>query len=610
MKQKNKLIVLLICLSVLLSGISPVFAEFEQAYTLGDNVMIDGGFEEGLWDFDKTSVFSEDLATIKTGEKSLKVTAEKTNEKLVSPEIELKENKKYRLGVWVKSMDLTPKGAVTIGLEQFTGAGYEKIASETFGGTVDWEYAGIYTSSSVSGRVRVFIETKSESRGTLWVDDISLSALTQVVFEAEGENNTQEKTMFSDIAGSEYKQEIEIVASLGLMDSNTDMFLPGEGITRGEFAHIVTKLLGINYDLSYDKVIYTDVDAANKFYGAVSYVTDMGLMSGFSDNTFRPSEQITFSQAIKVFVSMLNLDEYAKARGGYPNGYIDIAGSAELLRGIKTQNDLVTKELMATLICNLLEAESYDKGVNGISLEKSTAFSEKYLDITTGEGIITANGYTGLSSSVGCSEGLVLIGDAEFYGNLSSASEYLGQNVKYYAKETDDESVLLYVYPEDNEILEIDARDIDDAKLTEDRQFAIYWYNENGKVKEEKIDINTDVIYNGIFNNVPQAKDFMPEVGSVTLIDNNHDGEYDVVFVKSQIIYRVSDVSASRGFITDANDKPQLKFERTDKYEPQIIKDGEVVTLEHIKKDDILYVERSKKSSGDELTTIYVYNNQ
>lgn len=57
MKQKNKLIVLLICLSVLLSGISPVCAEFEQAYTLGDNVMIDGGFEEGFWDFDKTSVF-------------------------------------------------------------------------------------------------------------------------------------------------------------------------------------------------------------------------------------------------------------------------------------------------------------------------------------------------------------------------------------------------------------------------------------------------------------------------------------------------------------------------------------------------------------------------
>ena len=80
-------------------------------------------------------------------------------------------------------------------------------------------------------------------------------------------------------------------------------FRPDNQITRAEFVKLVNKYFGFN-----DKGIsnFKDINQKNWYYNDVCIAIQAGYINGYEDNTFRPDNLITREEAAKIIVSIKN----------------------------------------------------------------------------------------------------------------------------------------------------------------------------------------------------------------------------------------------------------------------------------------------------------------
>ena len=99
------------------------------------------------------------------------------------------------------------------------------------------------------------------------------------------------KTDFSDTAGHWAKGAINDLSSRLIVNGvGQNTFKPDKAITRAEFAAIVVKALGLEPKGSAD---FTDVKTPDWFTGYVGTAGSKGLISGYSDGSFKPNQKIT-----------------------------------------------------------------------------------------------------------------------------------------------------------------------------------------------------------------------------------------------------------------------------------------------------------------------------
>ena len=72
------------------------------------------------------------------------------------------------------------------------------------------------------------------------------------------------------------------------------------------------------------KDVPNDKDTA-WYYTAVTELATAGILGGFEDNTFRPSEAVTYGQALKMIMKAAGYDEIAPTGSHWASGYLDRA---------------------------------------------------------------------------------------------------------------------------------------------------------------------------------------------------------------------------------------------------------------------------------------------
>ena len=99
-------------------------------------------------------------------------------------------------------------------------------------------------------------------------------------------------------------------------------FVPEANITRGEaaamFARLFKEYPGLDYNY---KKYYTDVDESYWGFKEVAYLSEFGILSGYSDGTFRPNNKITRAEFVKIAESFealtWGLSPYNDVDGGH-----------------------------------------------------------------------------------------------------------------------------------------------------------------------------------------------------------------------------------------------------------------------------------------------------
>lgn len=407
---------------------------------------------------------------------------------------------------------------------------------------------------------------------------------------------------YTDINESKYKNEILLMSDLGFADKYQDRkYNPLVPVTRGEFAQVVCRILNLSANTA-DEVYFDDVSVDNKYSGEISALYSRGIISG-GGGSFRPNDFITMNEAVTILVRMLGYDDYAKALGGYPAGYIKTAENINLLKGV-TQVTVLRKEDMAKLVSNGLQAtflKINNINAGSIDYDEVKGILSETADIYYSEGTVEANGSTTLYSPaavVGFDK--VMINDTVFSIGDTYANALLGIKCRYFYKINDDDSyTLAAIRPCANfEQLIIEDRDL---KIYNDR---IEYTLENKKSKKININSKTNIIYNGkaleyTLEETVQAKNVI----KVRAVDNG--GGYETIFIDEYDNCIVGSVDRDKMIIHDTNTNDNIEIDNG-KNSVLIVVDGRIGDFSDLNSGDRLMVYKSKTKSESNLIRIYI----
>ena len=128
-------------------------------------------------------------------------------------------------------------------------------------------------------------------------------------------------------------------------------------VTREYLAYSLTKLVLGDAKLEPVDTVYADVTKDNPFSGYINHVSDLGLMTGSGDGYFRPEEPVTLTAVMKTVVKLLGYEPMAEYKGGWPNGYTNVAQTLKLYSGIDVTKKELTFADLKEIFANVLDTD-------------------------------------------------------------------------------------------------------------------------------------------------------------------------------------------------------------------------------------------------------------
>ncbi|MBQ2897855.1 MAG: S-layer homology domain-containing protein [Clostridia bacterium] len=421
-------------------------------------------------------------------------------------------------------------------------------------------------------------------------------------------------TTFSDVTeSSKYKTAIYTLNDFGIIlgDAGSDTFRPQANISREEFSVIMTRVLGLGaLNVSVTDYPFPDVipsTSADWSIKATKIAYDLGIIKGFEDGTFRPKEKVTFEQAVKMIVCTLGYEASALNQGGWPTGYITVARGFGILNNAETaHSEPASREIIAQLIANSLEVPLADTEVSA----NRTLLSEK-LKYTESTGVVTGiYGKALKSNATGIEEDEVQVDyNKKFKVGNTSAKEYFGKEIKYYYNNDGANNILVSArLTNRNSEVTVSSDQIKELYAT---KLEYYPNSDNASTYETYAFESSSVsgIYNGKYvSEITQS--LKPDSGSITLIDNNGNGMYDVVIIDSSEVYVVSAVDTAKKIVYNAYNQAQsLNLSEGSQIDVTITKSGSEVEFSQIKKGDVLLVSASLSPIGRQAYNVEIVTN-
>lgn len=376
-----------------------------------------------------------------------------------------------------------------------------------------------------------------------------------------------------------------LLIKLGILEDREDLDY-SQNVTRAEFAKLVSKLN--NLDGTGTNVYFSDVTEENEYYGYIADLVELGFIDGYSGK-FRPDEAITYNEASKLLIATLGYSEYAKLNGGYPNGYISLMTVFDIKIGAGNEN--ISYDKAIELIYEILQCYTYEASASGFSVEyeeSDETLLKRVFGIEFSEGTVKASHFGNTEDVEILREKNVKVDDEVFSVSIDFNEEaYLGEYVKYFYTEDDEEIVFMSVEDKKEENLVINIADFE--KYSDN---AVY-YIENGKEKREVLGNHT-LIYNGL----PLTFDVKATLeslnkGQIVLKDSDNDSDFDCVFINDYQNFYVSAKAQNGEKLYNAlSGIKELDF---NKFESIFItKEGNNLTIEDLNSDMSLSVAMSK----------------
>lgn len=414
---------------------------------------------------------------------------------------------------------------------------------------------------------------------------------------------------YSDVKEDDnYYEAIEMLSKLNILtgdDKDGDGvmdFRPNDTITRAEVAAVVCRIQNLN-GLSQTATPFTDVPSSHWASGYVAQAAGQGIINGYGDGNFGPEDQVTYEQAVKMFVETLGYTPFVNANGGYPTGHLTAAARYGVLDGVvgASVGAQATRGQVAQMAFNaidtpLMDRSSYGKdeeftifdGTNNKSFE---TLLTRDLKVKKFAGVIKSNQVTSLTAPVTSIDtdkkaevevkwdgSYNASGDLtsystdnanyavkdinKLYDAESGAGQLLGYFVDGYAKETDrsGEYDIIAVAASNKNKTESFSLDkfssATDGTAASSAKIEYYKNDNDNKTTSLTVDTNANILYNGVaYGSTAAALNAVLTAvkvdsnckysGEITVIDNDTTNGYDVVKVDVASSAVVKEVKSS-----------------------------------------------------------------
>ena len=350
---------------------------------------------------------------------------------------------------------------------------------------------------------------------------------------------------------------------------------PAGIISRIDLAKILLNLVGLKaVPIASEPIKFVDIDKDDVDTVSAVYLTD--LMKGCSDTEFEPYESVTGDQAVKTVLTVMGWAPVAAERGGYPNGYRQLAAELGLLKTEINLEGTINYEKFASIVNEALTAEmlstkQYTRIPDEYDLVKGGTLMDTYFKYEKGIGIIEA---TKNSSSSRLNTNEIIIG-GETYKCDADLTDYLGYKAEfYYDTESDnDKPKILYIckLAESNQIVEFST--FDSYVSYKDGTYKVT-DGENDKSKQYRLNKDKKLIVNGQYKDsfMDVEESFVPTYGSVKLIDSGNG--YSTVAITDIRTILVSAVDTKEKIIYDVKGKTPVDLSDCEDLEIKDIEDG------------------------------------
>ena len=389
-------------------------------------------------------------------------------------------------------------------------------------------------------------------------------------------------------------------------------------ITRGAFTQMLCYAAGLkDFVPDAPEQVFSDVAADSPYAGTVQLAKQRGYISGYSDGTFRPDDEITLMEACVCLLNVLGYGAKASAMG-YPNGYYSVISDINLRKGISSSySDKLSMACAVHLIYNTLHAEPLQViGVQNGKYQYGTVSGETLLytafQIQIAKGVINGVDVTSLSGENDLPPYNIYVGEKILYAGDMEVYSKLGCYVTAYYSDHKSRDFLRY--------LEADASKNEDVILqasaiikAESGKATIE--DENGKEKSYSFDKFAPVIYNsGATENAFDLSLLSDDLGNrldgtVTLRDNNGDGRAEVILVDVYEDLIAGQIDTVNEVVHDYYDYSRQVSIAENSLAPRVVvydSDGDEIALSAIKRKNSLQVYRSREDAYQPYIKIYV----
>lgn len=204
-------------------------------------------------------------------------------------------------------------------------------------------------------------------------------------------------TKFSDVSDSYTATAVETLRLMGVLDGYGDgTFRPDTVLNRAQFCKMAVYAMDGSGELGrYSTVtIFPDVKPSHWASAYINTASKKGIISGFADGKFKPSQTVTAGQAVTILMRGLGYKDEDMG-GVWPQSYMAEAQTNGLLKstGITSAYAGLTRAQAAKLFLNLFEAK-HGKSET-LLFNYNVGKDEVYLTaVDGGKGTMTAGGKT------------------------------------------------------------------------------------------------------------------------------------------------------------------------------------------------------------------------
>lgn len=348
-----------------------------------------------------------------------------------------------------------------------------------------------------------------------------------------------------------YETAFNFLVDLGIADPDLESL--ENVMSREEFAVYMTKMLRLDTKLAADVRYFRDVEPDGYAVASINMLTDMGLISVGEDREFRPQEGILTEEVAKLLVTALGYSEAAAHNGGYPVGYVNMAMSLGILKGVDLADSSVSCGKAFAMMQNAMEAPILSIEVfSSEGYVKEYVKDDEYTILSTVwglepiEGTVTAVFGSSMDDTyVDQKDEICINGVLYTVAKGINTNEFLGEYVKGYYSTADEK---------DNKIMSLRSTEktksitIVPEDFKEISENTIAYYNEAGNERKVTLD---EPVY--IYNGSPLMSDVTNKLsninkGSIVIKDSDGDGRYDLVIVKDYENFVVSVTDAEKTY--------------------------------------------------------------
>lgn len=406
---------------------------------------------------------------------------------------------------------------------------------------------------------------------------VSAAAETDAALEEEAAEASAEASPQSD-------RDKEIAAVMEYLLG--DGFFAEATVTRAEFTGALMRAFSIQVD-GYSSV-FSDVTEETPYAAEISAAYAAGIVSPAEQ--FEPLAPLQYEQAVKMVIHALGYEALAEYYGGYPQGYIRAARNIDLLNQVPREEGGMSVDSARSILYNLLTSTiRYTGMMEGYARYEQTDvdYLESLYQLRRTEGVITATQYNSYRPGIPLQAEPGIEIDGVHYPGTDCNPGLLGSNAcVYYNKDTNRAEI---VVPVRNQEIQTDLENVSSL----DRNKLEFYDPNTGRGRSYQTG-GSIVIYNGRAVETLDFADVLDQSGSIRLLDNDRDGQYEYLFITCYRYLYVNQVDIWSKTITDMNaaeNSIQVDPSKTALVLEGV--NGEALEFEDVKSGNLFLVERS-----------------